>query len=168
MKYQRVVANQYGGPEVLQVVEKELRPPAAGEVLVKTLAAHVSLPDVQGRRGQSPFKPKLPFTPGYAVVGIIEAIGQDVTNVSVGDIVGALTVDGGYTEYLYWDATELIPVPSASDPAEAVCLILNYIVAYQTMHRSAKVKAGERVLIIGASGGIGTAILQLGGLSKHL
>jgi NADPH:quinone reductase-like Zn-dependent oxidoreductase len=74
----------------------------------------------------------------------------------------ALTVYGGYSEYVYLSERKLIPVPAALNPAEAVPLILNYIVAYQTLHRSAKVKAGDKVLIIGASGGIGTAFLQLG------
>jgi NADPH:quinone reductase-like Zn-dependent oxidoreductase len=73
---------------------------------------------------------------------------------------------GGYAEYVYWNAARLIPVPSTLDPAEAVTLLLNYIVAYQTLHRSAKVKAGDKVLIIGASGGIGTAFLQLGQLAQ--
>jgi NADPH:quinone reductase-like Zn-dependent oxidoreductase len=76
-----------------------------------------------------------------------------------------LTIVGGYTEYLYWRSDRLIPVPSTVDPGEAVTLILNYIVAYQALHWVAKVKAGETALIIGASGGIGTALLQLGQLA---
>jgi NADPH:quinone reductase-like Zn-dependent oxidoreductase len=73
-----------------------------------------------------------------------------------------LTAYGSYAEYINWDVDKLIPVPKIVDPAEAVTLILNYIVAYQTMHRSAKVKIGDTALIIGASGGIGTALMQLG------
>jgi NADPH:quinone reductase-like Zn-dependent oxidoreductase len=73
-----------------------------------------------------------------------------------------LTVYGGYAEYIYIHERELIPVPTTVDPIEAAPLVLNYIVAYQTLHRSAKVKPGDKVLIIGASGGIGTAFLQLG------
>jgi NADPH:quinone reductase-like Zn-dependent oxidoreductase len=83
----------------------------------------------------------------------------------VGDRIGALTVVGGYTEYLYWKSDRLIPVPASLDPAEAVILILNYVVAYQSLHRVAKVNEGDKVLIIGASGGIGTALLQLGKLA---
>jgi NADPH:quinone reductase-like Zn-dependent oxidoreductase len=155
---------------VLEVVENDLRPPAKGEVRIKVLAASVSRPDVTVRRGEALYRgtwlgQKLPFTPGYAVIGAVEAVGEAVRNVAVGARVGVLTVIGGYTEYLYWRADRLIPVPAALDPAEAVPLILNYIVAYQTMHRVAKVRAGEKALIIGASGGIGTALLQLGRLA---
>jgi len=102
----------------------------------------------------------------------VEALGpekrpsdRDTACVSVGDRVAALTVYGGYAEYIFLDKEQLIPVPAGLDPAEAVILILNYIVAYQTLHRSVRVKAGDKVLIIGASGGIGTAFLQLGRLA---
>jgi NADPH:quinone reductase-like Zn-dependent oxidoreductase len=174
MKYKSVVATRRGGPEVLQIIESDLRAPSAGEARVKILAAPVCLPDVEARYGRSPFKPKLPFVPGYAIVGVVDATGgqtrpsgEGPTNAAVGDRVAALTVNGGYAEYIYLSEKQLIPVPAALDPAEAAPLILNYIVAYQTLHRTAKVKAGDKALIIGASGGIGTAYLQLGKLA-HL
>jgi len=162
MKYKSVIVTARGGPEVLQVVENDLRPPEPGEARIKILAAPLCAPDITARYGQSPFIPKPPFTPGYAVIGDVDAIGEGVTSVTVGDRVGALTAYGAYAEYLYWDADQLIPVPETLDPAEVAPLILNYIVAYHVMHRWAKVKAGDKVLIIGASGGIGTAFLQLG------
>jgi NADPH:quinone reductase-like Zn-dependent oxidoreductase len=170
MKYRSLVATRRGGPEVLQVVENDLRPPARGEVRIKVLAAAVSRPDVTVRRGEALYSgtwlgQKFPFTPGYAVVGDVEAVGENVRGVAVGARVGVLTVIGGYTEVLYWRADRLIPVPATLDPALAVPIILNYIVAYQTMHRVAKARAGETALIIGASGGIGTALLQLGRLA---
>jgi NADPH:quinone reductase-like Zn-dependent oxidoreductase len=165
MKYKSVIVTKRGGPEVLQVIENELHEPSVREVRIKVLAVPVCLPDVTARYGQTPFCPKVPFTPGYAVIGTVDAIGKDITNVAVGDRVAALTAFGGYAEYLYWDAERLIPAPNSLDPAKAIPLILNYIVAYQIMHHSAKVKAGDKVLIIGASGGIGTALLQLGKLS---
>ena len=165
MKYKSVIVTQRGGPGMLQVVENELREPSAREARIKALAVPVCLPDVQARYGQSPFRLKVPFVPGYAVIGIVDAIGRDITKFSIGDRVAALTVYGAYAEYIYWDAEELLPVRGTLDPAKAIPLILNYIVAYQTMHRSAKVKAGNKVLIIGASGGIGTALLQLGKLA---
>lgn len=166
MKYKTISAAQRGGPEVLQVVEKELREPAAREARLKVLAVPVCLPDVTSRYGQTPFPVKVPFVPGYAVIGTVDAIGTEVSNVSRGDRVAALIAFGGYAEYVYWNAEELIPVPDSLDPAKAAPVILNYIVAYHVMHRWAKVKAGDRVLIVGASGGIGTALLQLGKLAK--
>jgi NADPH:quinone reductase-like Zn-dependent oxidoreductase len=166
VRYKSVIVTQRGGPEVLQVVEKDLRPPSAGEARIKILATPVCGPDIQARYGQTPIAPKVPFVPGYAVVGDVDAVGPGVTAAVTGDRVGALTVFGGYAEYIYLKEGQLIPIPRTLDPAEAVTLILNYIVAYQTLHRSAKVKAGDRVLIIGASGGVGTAFLQLGKLAN--
>jgi len=165
MKYKSVIVTRRGGPEVLQVVDNDLRPPTPGEARVRILATPVCGPDVQARYGQTPIAPKLPFVPGYAVVGNVDAVGQDVRNATAGDRVAALTVSGGYAEYIYLAADQLIPVPGSLDPAETATLILNYIVAYQTLHRAAKVQAGNRVLIIGASGGVGTALLQLGQLA---
>lgn len=165
VKYHSVMAVERGGPHTMQIVAHDLRPPRPGEARIRVLAASVSLPDVQARYGQSPFKVRLPFTPGYAVVGEVDAVGEGVNAAAPGQRVAVLTVYGGYAEYLYWDASRLIPVPPGLDPAGAVVLVLNYIVAYQTLHRSAKVQPGDKVLIIGASGGIGTAYLQLGKLA---
>lgn len=166
MHFRSVVVTKRGGPEVLQVVENELYEPPAGKVRVKVLAAPVSAPDITSRYGKTPFAVKTPFIPGYAVIGTVDAIGHGVCETAVGNRVGALTVYGGYSEYIYLDQKALIPVPCVLDPAEAATLILNYLVAYQILHRSAKAKAGDKVLIIGASGGIGTALLQLGRLAR--
>ncbi len=165
MKYRNICVPKRGGPEVMQIVENDLRPPMNGEIRVKVLAASVSLPDVEARYGRSPFPPKVPFVPGYSIVGEVDAIGEDIQETAVGAWVAALTVYGGYSEYVYLKEDQLIPVPKTINPVEAVPLILNYIVAYQSMHRSAQVEAGDKVLIIGASGGIGTAFLQLGKLA---
>jgi NADPH:quinone reductase-like Zn-dependent oxidoreductase len=171
MKYKSVIVTQNGGPEVLQIIENELRPAKAGEARIRILAAAVCRPDITVRAGKAlysgtPLGQKTPFVPGYAIVGVVDALGEGVTHVAIGDRVGALTVIGGYSEYLYWKSDRLIPVPTALDPAEAVTLILNYLVAYQALHRSAKVKSGDKALLIGASGGIGTALLQLGKLAN--
>jgi len=171
MTYRSVIATRTGPPEVLQITENDLRPPAAGEVRIKILAVSVCRPDITVRTGENLFRgtplgPKTPFVPGYAVIGVVDAVGDGVIETATGDRVGALTVTGGYSEYLYCKSDRLIPVPATLDLAEAVPLILNYIVAYQALHRSARVKEGEKVLIIGASGGIGTAFLQLGRLAN--
>jgi NADPH:quinone reductase-like Zn-dependent oxidoreductase len=165
VKYKSVVVTKRGGPEVLQAIEKDLRAPSAGEARIKVVAAPVCLPDVEARYGRTPFAPRIPFVPGYAIIGDVDAVGEGVTNVTVGDRVAALTTYGGYAEYIFLGEEKLVPVPGGLDSAEAVPLVLNYIVAYQTLHRTAKVKAGDKVLIVGASGGIGTAFLQLGKLA---
>ena len=172
MKYRSVKVTKRGGPEALQVVENDLRAPSAGEARIKVLATPVCGPDVQARYGQTPIAPKVPFVPGYAIIGNVDATsdperssGEGVSSIAVGDRVAALTVFGGYAEYITLSQEDLIPVPGGLDPAQAVTLILNYIVAYQTLHRSAKVKAGDKVLVIGASGGVGTALLDLGRLA---
>jgi NADPH:quinone reductase-like Zn-dependent oxidoreductase len=172
VRYKSVSVVRRGGPEVLRIVESDLRPPSEGEVRVRVLAVPVCGPDVQARHGQTPIAPKVPFVPGYAVIGTVDAIGAPrrraggkVATLAVGDRVAALTVCGGYAEYVYLKQDTLIPMPATLDPAQAATLILNYIVAYQTLHRAAQVKAGDKVLIIGASGGVGTALLELGRLA---
>src|SRR5512143_837675 len=166
IKYKSVVATGRGSTDVLKIVENDLRAPAAGEARIKILAVGVCQDDIAARVGNRPFLSKLPFTPGYDIVGDVEAIGDGVTGVAVGDRVAALTVYGGYAEYIYLSPDQLVHVPAALDPVAVAPLILNYLVAYQVLHRYAKVKAGDKVLIIGASGGVGTAFLQLGQLAQ--
>ena len=159
MKYKRIVVTKRGPPENMQITECDLRDPSASEIRVKVLATCICLPDVQARYGLSPFAPEVPFVPGYAIVGVIDAAGRDITHAALGAKVAAHLVVGGYSEYVYLPEDQIIPVPPSLNPAEAVTLVLNYVVAYQALHRSAKVKAGDKVLIIGASGGCGTAFL---------
>ena len=112
--------------------------------------------------GIHPETPRLPFTPGWDLVGVVDRLGDGVSGIQTGQIVAALPIFGAYTEYVCLPQSNLVHVPSGLDAAEAVSLILNYITAYQMLHRSAKVKQGQRVLIHGAAGGVGTALLQLG------
>jgi len=161
----RIVVNHYGGPDALQVVEEERPEPKNGEVQVRVLAAGVSLPDVMMREGVHPETPKLPFTPGWDLVGVVDRLGDGVSGIEPGQIVAALPISGAYAEFVCLPRSELVPVPSGLDAAEAVSLVLNYITAYQMLHRSAKVKPGQRVLIHGAAGGVGSALMQLGRLA---
>lgn len=165
MKYKSVIVAKRGGPEVLQVVENELRPPAAHEARIKVLAVGVGRTDINYRYGLSPFAPKIPFVPGYEIMGVVDAVGVGVKNVAAGDRVAALTGYGGYAEIIYLDQEHLVKVPPALDPADVVTLVLNYVTAYQMLHRVAKVKSGDKVLVNGASGGVGTALLELGKLA---
>ena len=166
MKYKSVVITEKGPPEVLQLIEMHLHQPQAGEALIRVLATGIGRTDIVMRYGYYPFAPKIPFIPGYEIVGVVEVVGENVTRVEVGDRVAALTVYGGYAEYIYLNEDDLVKVPAALDPAQAAALILNYGTAYQMLHRLAGVKSGDRVLITGASGGVGTALLQLGKLAK--
>lgn len=136
-----------------------MRPPSAGEARIRILAAAVCQDDIAIRIGNWPFLKKTPFVPGYSFIGIVDAVGEGVREVKAGDRVATLTKFGSYAEYIYWDANELGCVPESLDPAEAVTLILNYLVANQILQRTAKVNAADAVLIIGASRGVGTAFL---------
>ena len=166
MKFKSVIVTRKGSPEVLQIIENDLRAPSTGEARIKTLATTVGRTDIGYRKGELSFAPKIPFVPGYEILGVVDAVGEGVTNVAVGDRVAALIGHGGYTEYIYLGKEHLVHVPTTLDAAEAVTLILNYVSAYQMLHRSVKVKAGDKALIIGASGGVGTALLQLGKLTN--
>jgi len=158
----RVIITGLGGPEVLKRVEEELPEPAPGQVRVKVLAAGVAFADVLMRRGLYPGTPRFPFVPGYDIVGDIDAVGAGVTDFRVGQRVAALTMLGGYSQYTLVGAIYLVPVPAGLDPAEAVSLVLNYVTAYQMLHRVARLRSGQSLLVHSAAGGVGTAALQLG------
>ncbi len=162
MKQKQALLTAVGGPEVLEVVERGVPEPDSGEVRVKVLASGVAFADVLMRRGKYPGVPKPPFTPGYDVVGEVEELGAGVSG--VGTRVAALTQIGGNAQSVVVPAEELVPVPDGVDAAEAASLTLNYVTAYQMLYRVAKVEPGERVLVHGAAGGVGTAMLQLGRL----
>jgi NADPH2:quinone reductase len=165
MKYMRIVVTRYGGPDALQVLEEECPEPKDGEVRVRVQAAGVSLPDVMAREGVHPETPAVPFTPGWDLVGVVDRLGNGVSGIEPGQVVAALPISGAYAEFVCLPHRELVPVPSGLDAAEAVSLGLNYVTAYQMMHRSVEVRSGERVLVHGAAGGVGTALLQLGRLA---
>jgi NADPH2:quinone reductase len=162
----RIVVTNYGGSDALQVLEEECPEPKDEEVRVRVLAAGVSLPDLMAREGIHPETPEVPFTPGWDLVGEVDCLGASVCGVEPGQIVAAMPIHGAYAQFVCLPKRELIPVPPGLDAGEAVSLILNYITAFQMMHRSAKAKSGQRVLIHGASGGVGTALLQLGRLAE--
>jgi NADPH2:quinone reductase len=165
VKHTRIIVTYYGGPDALQVVEEECPEPKPGEVRVRVLAAGVSLPDLLMREGVHPETPPLPFTPGWDLIGVVDRLGTGIAGIDPGQIVAALPISGAYAEFVCLPPRELVPVPSGLDAAEAVSLVLNYVTAYQMLHRSAKVKPGQRALIHGAAGGVGSALLQLGRLA---
>ena len=167
MSWQHVRISRFGGPEVLQVVEESTIPePGPGEVLIKVLAAGTGFTDTMIRRGRYPdFKGPLPFTPGYEIVGVVEKRGDGVVAPVEGELVADLCVVGGYAQYAIRPSRFLVPVPATIDPAEAVCIPLAYLTAFQMLTRCRKLSSGATILVIGASGTVGTALLDL---ARHL
>ena len=164
MPWQRVTVRRFGGPEVLELETVDAVPePGRGEVRVRVLAAGVGFTDTFIRRGRYPdFKGPLPFTPGYDLVGTVEATGPGVTRFAAGQRVAELCVTGGYAQLAIRPERDLVPVPEDLDPAEAVCIPLAYLTAYQMLVRCCHLGRGARILVIGASGTVGTALLDLG------
>lgn len=170
--YRAVMLTKRGGPEVLEEVELPLVDPAPGEVRVAVQATGAGGTDVTMRRGSYIYAPKMPFVPGYEVVGRVEKLGAGVTELRVGQRVAALIVHGGYAEKLVRPAADFVGLgDDVRAPDEAVlALILNYVTAYQAMHRTVQVKAGQTALVTGASGGVGSAaieLLRLAGLTVY-
>lgn len=161
----RVVIDRFGGPEVLRVVEDETPRPAQGEVRVRLLVAGVSFTDAQLRAGTYLGVPRPPFTPGYELVGVVDGVGPGCSKLHVGDRVAALTAYGAYAEQVCVPEEEAVLVPAELDPAQVISLVLTYMTAYQVLHRLAQAKRGESVLVHGAAGRVGSAILELGGIA---
>ncbi|WP_129703850.1 medium chain dehydrogenase/reductase family protein [Priestia megaterium] len=167
MSNTRVIVKGYGGSEVISVIEEPLRKPERGEIRIKVQSAGVALADIMRREGKYPLPPSLPFTPGYDAVGLIDELGEGIDGYAIGDKVAVFfNGTGGYAAYVYAKPYEVVKIPSHIDSTMAVSIILNYVTAYQMLHRLAKVSQGERILIHGASGGVGTALLELGRLAK--
>ena len=167
MPWQHLRISRFGRPEVLQMVEEATIPePGPGEIRIKVLAAGTGFTDTMIRRGRYPdFKGPLPFTPGYEIVGVVEKMGPGVTAPTEGEMVADLCVVGGYAQYAIRPARFLVPVPDGIDPTEAVCIPLAYLTAFQMLTRCRNLPLGATILVIGASGTVGTALLDL---ARHL
>ncbi|MBX9591312.1 MAG: alcohol dehydrogenase catalytic domain-containing protein [Hyphomonadaceae bacterium] len=167
MAWQYIRIARFGGPEVLELAEQPTIPaPGPGEVRIKVLAAGTGFTDTFIRRGRYPdFKGPLPFTLGYDLVGVVEEAGPGVPVELTGHLVADLCVVGGYAQYAIRPARFLVPVPDGVDPAEAVCIPLAYLTAYQMLTRYRRLPRGATILVIGASGTVGKALLDL---ARHL
>jgi NADPH:quinone reductase len=159
--YRAVMIMKPGGPEVLQCVELPLELPGPGQLRVRVRAAGVGSTDFTMLAGNYSFAPKIPFVPGYEIAGIVDAIGGGVAGFQVGQRVAALTVHGGFGEFLVREAEHFVSIPDAVSDVEAAAAILNYVTAWQMIHRVARVRRGQTALVTGAAGGVGTATLQL-------
>jgi NADPH:quinone reductase-like Zn-dependent oxidoreductase len=161
----RVVVDHFGGPEVVKVIEDEDPRPGPGEVRVRVLAAGVSYTDAMLRVGSYLGVPRPPFTPGYELVGVVEELGPGCSRLQVGDRIGTLTVWGADAERVCVLEANAVKVPDDLDPAEVMSLVFTHMTAYQLLHRTANVKRGEAVLVHGAAGRVGTAVLELGAVA---
>ncbi len=159
--YRAVILTKAGGPEALETGDLPVEPPGPGQLRVKVRAAGVGATDLMVLAGKYSFAPKIPLVPGYEIAGIVEAIGAGVTSFRIGQRVAALTVYGGFGELLVREAAHFVPVPDDVSDVQAAGVILNYVTAWQMIHRVAKVRAGQTALVTGAAGGVGTAALQL-------
>jgi NADPH:quinone reductase-like Zn-dependent oxidoreductase len=162
-----VQVRRYGGPEGLEVVDAPLPSAGQGEVRVRVLASGLEYTDVLIRRHMYPqtSRRRPPFVLGYDVVGEIDQLGDGVHGFSVGDRVADMTVVGSNAVYRTLRADRLTRVPPSVDAAEAATLILSWTTAYQLLHRAARVQRGQRVLVHGAAGAVGQALLTLGRLA---
>ena len=163
---ERVVIARYGPPDVLALIREPLPVPRAGEVRIRVEAAGVSFGDV-AQRANLFFAgaPPMPYTPGYDVVGHVDAVGDGVRDAAIGDRVAVLTMFGGYARYVCVPSSWLVPIPAHLDASQAVAVILNYTTAWQMLRRVARVCAGQTVLVYGASGGVGSAVLDV---ARHM
>jgi NADPH:quinone reductase-like Zn-dependent oxidoreductase len=162
-----VQVRRFGGPEGLEVVEAPLPTAGRGEVRVRVLASGIEYTDVTIRRHVYPQTAarRPPFVLGYDVVGEIDQLGDGVSGFRIGELVADLTVVGSNAAYRTLRVSDLTRVPAGVDAAEAAALILSWTTAYQLLHRAARVQRGQRVLVQGAAGAVGQALLVLGGLA---
>jgi NADPH:quinone reductase-like Zn-dependent oxidoreductase len=162
-----VQVRRFGGPDGLKVVDAPLPRAKRGEVRVRVLASGLEYTDVTIRRHLYPQTAALrpPFVLGYDVVGEIDQLGDGVSGFRVGDRVADMTVVGSNAAYRTLPADRVTRVPAGLDAAEAATLILSWTTAYQLLHRAARVERGQRVLVHGAAGAVGRALLSLGRLA---
>lgn len=157
---QAIEATEYGGADVLSVLERERPEPRPGQVRIAVEAAGINFADIQQRRGLYPGGPEPPFVPGLEAAGTIDATGEGV-DLPVGQRVVGWTSLGGYAEYAIADARSIFPIPESMSFAEGAAFPIQFLTAYNSLHEWGGLEAGERVLIHAAAGGVGTAAVQV-------
>ncbi len=157
-----VLCKSHGMPDTLVVEDVPSPDLTGGQVLISVKACGVNFPDTLIIQGKYQFKPDLPFSPGGEVSGVIKAVGDGVTNVSVGDRVIAFSTWGGFAEELAVDANRLIRMSDKMEFEKASAFILTYGTSYHALKDRANIQPGETLLVLGASGGVGLAAIQLG------
>ncbi|MFF4815046.1 medium chain dehydrogenase/reductase family protein [Kitasatospora sp. NPDC001309] len=148
-------------PSGLRLRTRDLPPPSAGHVLLRMDATGVSFAEQQMRRGKYYDQPPFPFVPGYDVVGTVVATGPGVDPAMVGRRVAAVTKTGAWASHLLLDAADVVPVPDGVTAADAETVVVNGVTAWQMLHRTAKVRRGGTIVVLGANGGVGSTLVQL-------
>lgn len=148
-------------PEGLQVRHGAVPAAGPGQVVIRMEATGVSFAEQQMRRGRYYDQPPFPFVPGYDLVGTVAATGEGVDAGLAGTRVAALVKVGGWASHVVVDAADVVPVPDGVGAAEAETVVINGITAWQMLHRKARVRAGQTVLVHGANGGVGSVLVQL-------
>ncbi|MEV6685923.1 medium chain dehydrogenase/reductase family protein [Streptomyces sp. NPDC051130] len=148
-------------PEGLELHRRPVPRPAAGQVLVAMEATGVSFAEQQMRRGRYYDQPPFPFVPGYDLVGTVLTAGAGVDPGLLGKRVAALTKTGGWASHITLDAADVVEVPDGVGAVDAETAVVNGITAWQMLHRKARVRAGQTVLVHGANGGVGSILVQL-------
>jgi NADPH:quinone reductase-like Zn-dependent oxidoreductase len=163
-----VQVRRFGDPDGLEVIDARLPTAGLGEVRVRVLASSLEYTDTLIRRHVYPQTAarRPPFVLGYGVVGQVDQLGDGVRDFQVGDRVADMTVLGSNADYRTLQADHLTRVPAGVDPAEAATVILSWTTAYQLLHRAARVQPGQRVLVQGAAGAVGQALLVLGKIAR--
>ncbi|MFE4575155.1 medium chain dehydrogenase/reductase family protein [Streptomyces chartreusis] len=148
-------------PEGLQIRHGAVPTAGPGQVVIRMEATGVSFAEQQMRRGRYYDQPRFPFVPGYDLVGTVLATGEGVDPGLAGIRVAALLKVGGWASHVLVDAADVVPVPAGIGAAEAETLVVNGITAWQMLHRKARVRAGDTVVVHGANGGVGSVLVQL-------
>jgi NADPH2:quinone reductase len=157
-----VLCKELGLPDRL-VVENVPSPTAGkGQVVLSVKACGVNFPDTLIIQGKYQFKPELPFSPGGEVAGVVKEVGEGVAGIRPGDRLIAFSTWGGFAEELAVDAERTIAIPAGMDFVPAAGFVLTYGTSYHALKDRAQLKAGETLLVLGASGGVGIAAIQLG------
>lgn len=150
-----------GGPETLEFADAPTPEPGPGQVRIAVKAAGVNFPDTLIIRDLYQFKPQRPFAPGGEVAGVVEALGEGVTALAVGDRVLAGGVNGGFATHFIADAARAHRIPDAMPFDEAAAFMLTYGTSHYALKDRARLQAGESLFILGAAGGVGAAAIEL-------
>jgi NADPH2:quinone reductase len=157
-----MLSHEPGGPETLRLTEMDAPEPGKGQVRIRIRAAGLNFPDTLIIKDMYQMKPPRPFAPGGEVAGEVEALGEDVTALAVGDRVLAMSGFGGFATHLCIDAGRVMKIPDAMPFDEASCLVLTYGTSHHALKNRAEIQPGESLLILGAAGGVGAAAIELG------